>query len=113
MSRRSATRATRGAWAYKVALASFALTPWSGAPIITVGLEEIESKVDRDGDVLIIEDILEGFGRVPVSVEFSPVSDHMFMGFKAGGVRIYPDGGSSEAAAVYDSCIDMEDEVRS
>lgn len=71
-----------------------------------------ETMVDRDGDVLIIEDILEGFGRVPVSVDFSPVSEHMFIAFKAGQVRIYPDGGATEQAAVYDSCIEMEEEVR-
>lgn len=76
-----------------------------------VALEIIETKVDRDGDVLVIEDILEGFGTVPVSVEFSTVSDHMFIGFKAGEVRIYPDGGATEAAAVFDSCVAIEDEV--
>lgn len=78
----------------------------------STALEVIESKVDRDGDVLIIEDILEGFGTVPVSVQFSPVSEHMFIGFKEGEVRIYPDGGETEAAAVFDSCVDIEDEVR-
>lgn len=71
----------------------------------------IETKVDRDGDVLVIEDILEGFGTVPVSVQFSPVSNHMFIGFKAGEVRIYPDGGETETAAVFDSCLDIQDEV--
>lgn len=75
-------------------------------------LEVVESVIDRDGNVLVVEDILEGFGRVPVSVDFSPVSDHMFIGFKAGAVRIYPDGGETEAAAVYDTCVDMEDNVR-
>lgn len=76
-------------------------------------LEVIESKVDRDGGVLVIEDILEGFGFVPVSVQFSPVSEHMFIGFKEGQVRIYPDGGETEAAAVFDSCVAIEDEVSS
>lgn len=75
-------------------------------------LEVVEAVVDRDGDVLVVEDILEGFGRMPVSVDFSSVSDHMFIGFKAGAVRIYPDGGATEAAAVYDTCVDMEDNVR-
>ena len=78
----------------------------------TTALEVIDSVVDRDGDTLFVEDILEGFGRVPVSVDFSPVSDHMFIGFKAGGVRIYPDGGSTTYADKYDSCLDMEDDVR-
>ena len=68
--------------------------------------------MDRDEDSLFVEDILEGFGRVPVSVNFSPVTDHMFIGFKAGGVRIYPDGGSTTYAATYDPCVDMEDDVR-
>ena len=53
----------------------------------TTALEVIDSVVDRDGGTLFVEDILEGFGRVPVSVDFSPVTDHMFIGFKAGGVR--------------------------
>lgn len=81
-------------------------------PPACAALEILESVVDRDGDVLIVEDILEGFGRVPVSVDFSAVSDHMFIGFKAGVVRIYPDGGGTEVAAVYDTCVDMEDDVR-
>lgn len=68
--------------------------------------------MDRDGDVLIIEDILQAFGMVPVSVEFSPVSDHMFMAFKQGIVRIYPDGSATEDSALYDLCVDVEDEVR-
>lgn len=77
-----------------------------------LALEVLESVVDRDGDVLVVEDILEGFGSVPVSVVFSPTSSHMFMGFKAGEVRIYPDGGETEAAAVFDSCVLMEEDVR-
>lgn len=76
-----------------------------------MGLEVVETVVDRDGDVLVVEDILEGFGRVPVSVAFSPTSSHMFIGFKAGEVRIYPDGGDTLVAAVYDSCVDMEPDV--
>lgn len=76
-----------------------------------VALEVLESVVDRDGDVLVVEDILEGFGSVPVSVVFSPTSSHMFIGFKAGEVRIYPDGGETEAAAVYESCVLMEEDV--
>lgn len=75
-------------------------------------LEILDSVVDRDGDVLIVEDILEGFGRVPVSVDFSAVSDHMFIAFKAGAVRIYPEGGATEVAAVFDTCVDMEEDVR-
>lgn len=75
-------------------------------------LEILDSVVDRDGDVLVVEDILEGFGKVPVSVDFSAVSDHMFIGFKAGIVRIYPDGGATEAAAVFDDCVDIEEDVR-
>ena len=55
---------------------------------------------------------MEGFGRVPVSVAFSPTTTHMFIGFKAGGVRIYPEGGDTLVAAIYDDCVDMEDEVR-
>lgn len=76
-----------------------------------MGLEVLETVVDRDGDVLVVEDILEGFGRVPVSVVFSPTSSHMFIGFKAGEVRIYPDGGDTLVAAIYDSCVDMESDV--
>lgn len=75
-------------------------------------LEVLDSVVDRDEDVLIVEDILEGFGMVPVSVDFSAVSDHMFIAFKAGAVRIYPDGGATEVAAVFDTCVDMEEDVR-
>lgn len=99
---------TRGPWGRKAVVASLSL---ASCFAVSASLEVIESKIDRDGKILVVEDILEGFGRVPVSVEFSPVSDHMFMGFKAGGVRIYPDGGNTEAAAVYDSCVDIEDEV--
>ena len=78
----------------------------------TTALEVIDSVVDRDGDSLFVKNILEVFGRVPVSVDFSLVTDHMFIGFKAGGVRIYPDGGSTTYAATYDSCVDMEDDMR-
>lgn len=101
-------------WTRCAALAGLALatTTRSLFPACT-GLEVLETVVDRDGDVLVVEDILEGFGRVPVSVAFSPASSHMFMGFKAGEVRIYPDGGDTLVAAVYDSCVDMEDKVRS
>lgn len=76
------------------------------------GLEVLEAVVDRDGAVLKVEDILEGFGRVPVSVAFSPTSSHMFIGFKSGEVRIYPDGGDTEQAAVYESCVEIEETVR-
>lgn len=76
------------------------------------GLEVLDAVVDRDGDVLVVEDILEGFGRVPVSVAFSPTSSHMFIGFKSGEVRIYPEGGDTLLAAVYDSCVDIEETVR-
>ena len=69
----------------------------------TTALEVIDSVVDRDGDSLFVEDILEVLGKVPVSVDFSPVTDHMFIGFKVDGVRIYPDGGSTTYAATYDS----------
>lgn len=100
----------RSRWARSAAaLAGIAMTT-RNLPGCTA-LEILETVVDRDGDVLVVEDILEGFGRVPVSVDFSPVSDHMFIGFKAGAVRIYPDGGATEAAAVYDDCVDMEEDV--
>lgn len=72
----------------------------------------LETIVDRDGDVLVVEDILEGFGRVPVSLAFSPTTSHLFIGFKAGEVRIYPDGGDTLLASIYDSCVDMEPDVR-
>ncbi|CAM9610829.1 unnamed protein product, partial [Ectocarpus sp. 12 AP-2014] len=99
------------------------LPPWArclalaGLSLLTrnipscAGLEVLETVIDRDGDVLVVEDILEGFGRVPVSVAFSPTTTHMFIGFKAGGVRIYPEGGDTLVAAIYDDCVDMEDEV--
>lgn len=80
--------------------------------VICTGLEVITSLVDRDGDSLLIEDILEGFGSAPVSVEFSPVSSHMFMGFKAGAVRIYPDGAETDVAEQFYFCFDIEDQVR-
>lgn len=80
--------------------------------VICTCLEVITSLVDRDGDSLLIEDILEGFGSAPVSVEFSPVSPHMFMGFKAGAVRIYPEGADTNLAEQFHFCIDIEDQVR-
>lgn len=80
--------------------------------VICTGLEVITSVVDRDGDSLHIEDILEGYGSAPVSVEFSPVSPHMFMGFKAGAVRIYPEGADTDFAEQFYFCFEMEDQVR-
>lgn len=97
-------------WARFGAFAGLVLALQRPPPCIA--LEILDSVVDRDGDVIIVEDILEGFGRVPVSVDFSAVSDHMFIGFKAGVVRIYPDGGATEVAAVFDTCVDMEEDVR-
>lgn len=75
-------------------------------------LEILDTVIDRDGDALIVEDILEGFGELPVSVDFSPVSEHMFVGFKPGIVRIYPDGPATEQAVVFDECVDMKETVR-
>ena len=98
------------AWAARALAGLVLLGQCSDRP--TTALEVIDSVVDRDGNTLFVEDILEGFGRVPVSVEFSPVTDHMFIGFRAGEVRIYPDGGSTTYAATYDSCVDMDDDVR-
>lgn len=103
------SRSRPSPWARCAALAGLALSI-CGLPVST-GLEVLETVVDRDGDVLVVEDILEGFGRVPVSVAFSPTSSHMFIGFKAGEVRIYPDGGDTLVAAIYDSCVDMEPDV--
>ena len=97
-------------WACFGAFAGFVLA--LQRPPACTALEILDSVVDRDGDVLIVEDILEGFGRVPVSVDFSAVSDHMFIAFKAGAVRVYPDGGETEMAAVFDTCVDMEEDVR-
>lgn len=99
----------RSPWHRWFALAGLALFTRS-MPVCT-GLEVIESVVDRDGEVLVVEDILEGFGEVPVSVVFSPTTSHMFIGFKSGQVRIYPDGGDTLVAAVFDSCVDIEDDV--
>eukprot|EP00903_Cladosiphon_okamuranus_P014013 g13031.t1 len=96
-------------WARCATLAGLALSIRC-LPVST-GLEVLETVVDRDDGVLVVEDILEGFGRVPVSVVFSPTSSHMFIGFKAGQVRIYPDGGDTLLAANYDSCVDMEPDV--
>lgn len=99
-------------WARSAALACCCLAlALRNIPRLTA-LEILETVVDRDGDVLVVEDILEGFGKVPVSVDFSKTTDHMFIGFKAGAVRIYPDGGDSEAAFVYDTCVDIEEDVR-
>lgn len=97
-------------WARCLALAGLSLLTRSIPSC--AGLEVLDSVVDRDGGVLVVKDILEGFGRVPVSVVFSPTTTHMFIGFKAGGVRIYPDGGDTQVATNYDDCVDMEDEVR-
>lgn len=101
---------TRAQWARLLLALGLALALHH--PLTCESLEIVETKVDRDGDVLLIEDLLEGFGSIPVSVEFSPISNHMFMAFKAGEVRIYPDGADTEAAAVFVSCVDIEDEVR-
>lgn len=108
--RRQGRGPRRSPWHGCVAFAGLVFTSTWSLPACT-GLEVIETVVDRDGDVLVVEDILEGFGRVPVSVAFSPTSSHMFIGFKAGEVRIYPEGGDTTVAAVYDSCVDMEDTV--
>lgn len=110
MPKRFVSGAGRARWVSSVVFAGL-LVPLRHYPVC-IGLEVIETVIDRDDGVLVIEDILEGFGSVPVSVQFSPVSQHMFMGFKAGAVRIYPDGGDTEAAAVFDFCVDMEEEVR-
>lgn len=103
-------RGFRRRWTRQASFASVALAMWHRS--VCTALEIVETVVDRDGDVLVVEDILEGFGIVPVSVEFSSVSEHMFIGFKAGAVRIYPDGGATEQAAEFDFCVDMEEEVR-
>lgn len=97
-------------WRRHASFVGVALAMWHRSAC--TALEVLETVVDRDGDVLVVEDILEGFGTVPVSVDFSRVSEHMFIGFKAGAVRIYPDGGATEQAAVFDVCVDMEEEVR-
>lgn len=112
MPKRSAPRAGNARWSHGRLLAGLVLIFRRHLPC--VGLEVIgsESKVDRDGDVLVIEDILEGFGRVPVSVDFSPVSEHMFIAFKEGEVRVYPDGGDTMFAPDFTPCLDMDDEVR-
>lgn len=101
----------RSAWHRWFALAGLVLST-RDLPACT-GLEVLESVIDRDGEVLVVEDILEGFGEVPVSVVFSPTTSHMFIGFKAGQVRIYPDGGDTLVAALFDSCVDIEDNVSS
>lgn len=104
------SRSRSSPWARCAALAGLALSMRSFP--VSRGLEVLETVVDRDGDVLVVEDILEGFGRVPVSVVFSSTTSHMFIGFKAGEVRIYPDGGDTLLASIYDSCVDMEPDVR-